>query len=55
MIDQPVGALGKSDRGLRNTPSLIVFAAARQQLRPKCAPGDRRLQRVACESLTLRA
>jgi hypothetical protein len=55
VIDQPVGAFGQSDGSLRDPPSLIVIAAAREQLRPKCAPGNRSLQRVACKSLTFRA
>ena len=55
MIDQGVGALGQGDGGLGDPPSLVVITAARQQLRPNRAPGDRRLQRVAGETLTLRA
>ena len=54
MIDQQVGALGQGNGSLGDPPSLVVIIAARQQPRPKRAPGDRRLQRVAGETLTLR-
>ena len=55
MIDQDVGALGHGDRLLGHPSGLVVSTAARQQLCPNRAPGDRRLQRVARETLTLRA
>ena len=54
MINQQVGALGQADSSLRHPPSRIVIIAARKQLRPKRAPGDRCLQRVPSETLTLR-
>src|SRR5271169_2358625 len=54
VIDQSVGALGQADSSLGDPPSLVVIIAARQQPCPKRAPGDRCLQRVAGESLTLR-
>ena len=55
VIDQGVGALGQGDGLLGHPPGLVMSTAARQQLRPNRAPGDRRLQRVARETLTLRA
>ena len=55
MIDQGVGALGQGDRRLGDPPSLVVITTPRQQLRPNRAPRDRCLQRVAGETLTLRA
>ncbi len=54
VIDQDVGALGHGDGLLGHPPGLVVSTAARQQLCPNRAPGDRRLQRVAGETLTLR-
>src|SRR5271166_5295470 len=47
--------LGQSDGSLRGAPSLLVIATARKQLSPNRAPGDRWLQRVSRETLTLRA
>ena len=44
-----------ADGSLGDPSGLVVITAARQQLCPKRAPGDRRLQRVAGETLTLRA
>ncbi len=54
MIDQQVGALGQADGGLGDPPSLGMIIAARQQMRPQGPPGDRWLQRVPGETLTLR-
>ena len=54
VIDQEVRALGHGDGLLGHPTGLVVSTAARQQLRPNRAPGDRRLQRVARETLTLR-
>ena len=55
MIDQQVGALGQGNGSLGHPPGLVVIIAARKQPRTKRAPGDRRLQRVPGETLTLRA
>lgn len=54
VIDQGVGALGQTDSCLGDPPGLVVIATARQQQRPQRAPGDRRLQRMPSETLTLR-
>ncbi len=53
MINQRVRALGQADGRLSDPPGLVVIIAARQQPRPKRAPGDRGLQRVTGETLTL--
>ena len=55
MIHQGVGAPSQADSGFGDPSSLVVIASPRQQSRPKRAPRNRCLQRVACEALTLRA